>query len=46
MSTIFVNKMAGYCPIIGPIVAVLIYFTQPGGVLRIGGNLIQQTPKQ
>lgn len=38
MGTISVNKMAGYCLIIGPIVAVLIYFIQPGGVLGIGGQ--------
>ncbi len=38
MGTISVEKMAGYCLIIGPIVAVLIYFIQPGGVLGIGGQ--------
>lgn len=38
MGTIFVNKMTGYCLIIGPIVAVLIYFIQPGDVLGIGGQ--------
>ena len=38
MGTISVEKMAGYCLIIGPIAAVLIYFIQPGGVLGIGGQ--------
>ena len=38
MGTIDVRKMAGYSLIIGPVIALISYFIQPGGVLMIGGT--------
>lgn len=31
------KKMAGYCLIVGPIMALVSFFIQPGGILGIGG---------
>jgi hypothetical protein len=38
MSTLDAKKMAGYCLVLGPIIALVAYFIQPGGVLGIGGT--------
>ncbi|MFL2664994.1 MAG: hypothetical protein ACJ0G8_03435 [Dehalococcoidia bacterium] len=32
------KKMAGYCLIIGPLMALVSFFIQPGGILGIGGS--------
>tara|TARA_Y100000741_G_C18165433_1_gene522957 strand:- start:204 stop:851 length:648 start_codon:yes stop_codon:yes gene_type:complete len=32
------KKMAGYCLIIGPVMALVSFFIQPGGILGIGGS--------
>ena len=38
MGDISVTKLAGYSLIIGPILALVCYFIQPGGILGIGGS--------
>ncbi|MBH60105.1 MAG: hypothetical protein CL907_02925 [Dehalococcoidia bacterium] len=38
MGTLDAKKMAGYCLMLGPIIALVAYFIQPGGVLGIGGT--------
>ena len=38
MGTISPAKTAGYCLILGPIIALICFFLQPGGVLGIGGS--------
>jgi hypothetical protein len=39
MSTIDIKKLSGYSLIVGPIIALICYFIQPGGVLGIGGRV-------
>ena len=38
MGTIDVKKLAGYSLILGPVIALVCYFIQPGGILGIGGQ--------
>ena len=38
MSNMDIKKLAGYCLILGPILALVCFFIQPGGVLGIGGS--------
>ena len=38
MSNMNIKKLAGYCLILGPILALVCFFIQPGGVLGIGGS--------
>ena len=38
MGKISAAKSAGYCLIFGPIIALICFFLQPGGVLGIGGS--------
>ena len=38
MGTISPAKTAGYCLILGPIIALICFFLQPGGVLGIAGS--------
>ena len=43
MKDISVTKLAGYSLIVGPILALVCYFIQPGGILGIGGGTADPT---
>ena len=43
MGDISVNKLAGYSLIVGPILALVCYFIQPGGILQFGGSMADPT---
>ena len=43
MGDISVTKLAGYSLIVGPILALVCYFIQPGGILGIGGSTADPT---
>jgi ribosomal protein L30E len=43
MGDIPVTKLAGYSLIVGPILALVCYFIQPGGILGIGGATADPT---
>ena len=38
MGNLDAKKLAGYSLIFGPILALVCFFIQPGGVLQIGGS--------
>ncbi|MFP6679366.1 MAG: hypothetical protein VB824_04330 [Dehalococcoidia bacterium] len=43
MGDISISKLAGYSLIVGPILALISYFIQPGGILGIGGEMADPT---
>ena len=43
MRDIAVAKLAGYSLVLGPILALVCYFIQPGGILGIGGGTADPT---
>ncbi|MBL06669.1 MAG: hypothetical protein CL773_02230 [Chloroflexi bacterium] len=46
MKNINPRKFAGYTLIVGPIIALLSFFIQPGGVLQIGGSVDPTNTKE